>query len=78
VRVVYVRRQWGVREIALWFWAVLLTDAEYHFLVELTGVLEVLVMCKKVLTLLLLRLLSKLLMPEAFTIPAFVCAVTSI
>ena len=31
VRVVYVRRQWGVREIALWLWAILLANVEHHF-----------------------------------------------
>ena len=52
--VVYVRRQWGAREITLWFWAVILANVEYHFSFGFTGIHEVLV-CTKVLVLFLLR-----------------------
>ena len=34
VRVVYVRRQWSLREIALWLWAILLANVEHHRLLS--------------------------------------------
>lgn len=46
VRVVYVRWQRGMREIALWLRAILLTNVEHHCLFEATDIFEALVACK--------------------------------